>query len=203
MKPPQDLTVEQVTERLRGSQPLSESDARAIEDRYRREAGDLADAEGFVRWLVFRGCIMESQADTLLLGRSAARAVPAAAPRPAAPPEEPTLRAAIVAPAAPAPPRPAVPTARGPDIPVQIVAPPAPPVANAPGSPATDRSPATSDITVELVPLWERPAPTPMPDTTAAAPSTNVWLYFFLGALGMLIVQFAGWLAAQIVSRIL
>lgn len=200
MKPPQDLTVEQVTERLRGSQPLSESDARAIEDRYRREAGDLADAEGFVRWLVFRGCIMESQADTLLLGRSAARAVPAAAPRPAAPPEEPTLRAAIVAPAQP---RAAVPIARGPDIPVQIVAPPAPPVAAAPGSLATDRSPAASDITVELVPLWERPAPAPIPEPTAAPPSTNVWLYFFLGALGMLIVQFAGWLAAQIVSRIL
>ena len=202
MKPPQDLTVEQVTERLRGSQPLSESDARAIEDRYRREAGDLADGEGFLRWLVFRGCITESQAETLLTGGPAGRAMPAAAagPRPAAPSEEPTLRAAIVA---PAPPRPAVPTARGPDIPVQIVAPPAPPVANAPGSPATDRSPATSDITVELVPLWERPAPAPIPEPTAAPPSTNVWLYFFLGALGMLIVQFAGWLAAQIVSRIL
>ena len=195
MKPPQDLTVEQVAERLRGSQQWSESDARAIEDRYRREAGDLADAEGFVRWLVFRGCIAESQAETLLMGRPAARAVPAAAPRPAASFEEPTMRAAIVAPAAPAPPRPAVP--------MQIVAPPAPAVANAPGSPATDRSPAASDITVELVPLWERPAPTPIPDPPVASRSTNVWLCFFLGALGMLIVQFAGWLAAQIVSRIL
>ena len=205
MKPPPEMTIEHVTERLRGSHRLGDYEARAIEDRYRVEAGDLADAERYLRWLVARGHVTESQAEALLQGRSA-RVMPAAAPAPPAEAGDDTLRAVIVAPAAQArAPRPALPVvaAAPPEPPVPLVAAAVPPAAEGPASAAE------SDITVELVALTaltERftvapPATSPPP---AIAPSsTNIWLYLFLGGLGMLIVQFAGWLLAQILSRVL
>ena len=68
-----ELTVAQVTERLRGSLRRSEADARGLEARYRREAGDLADGEGFLRWLAFSGGLTEQQAETLRTGKPAPR----------------------------------------------------------------------------------------------------------------------------------
>jgi hypothetical protein len=228
MKRPRDgLTVEQVVERLRRSGWIAEA-LRAIEQRWQREAGDTVDGERFLRWLVARTYLTEQQADQLARATPAVPIAQAPPSPAAARPAYPVLSAVIVAPAAnrpvdapvaPAPeplppdveidvelveprkaaatPAPEPPTSSAAEIDVELAEPrhEAPPAIVSPAAlPPT--APPARDIFVEPVPFED-----PVYRNIAPASSwTRAWLYFFLGALGLLMAQFVGWALAHLVS---
>jgi hypothetical protein len=214
-------TVAHLVERLRRSGVFGEAGLEVIEQHWEREAGDTVDALRFARWLVARQYLNDAQADQLLRDelRRPASAVPIAQAAPIVP-------AAIVAPPAqPRPSRNAVPIAAparpdaavSPMVDVELVADaepeaatvelptiaePAAPEPNAP--PTTPAESAGAELTVELVPiLEERPAKSAPPPPIPQPSPPNVWLYLFLGALSLLILQFAGWALAHLLALLL
>jgi hypothetical protein len=215
-RPPAPKNVEQLAEVLRRSQLFSEDEIRSILDRWQRDAGDTADFARFARWLVARGYLNDHQANQLFPSNAAhMRAVvvaPAANPRPE--------RTTIPTPTAARPQTPTPPLESGIDVelvdasmatlPLTVAAPPSDvdverAVAEPVVLPEPPRVPAAPEITVELVALAEKPA------VSASAPAekssaeglldwTNVSLYLFLGAVGLLVVEFAGWVLAHLVD---
>jgi hypothetical protein len=185
---PADLTVAQLTDRLRRSQRFSEADLHAIEGHWRSAGGDIADVARFARWLVARGYLTEEQVDQFLGSNPA---IPVAAAPPimtaviVAPPANPVLEKSAILTANLVP--------ESPDIHVELVAQPPP-----------DPPAREPEITVELVPTSE--ASTVLPPASPVAPflpPTSIWLFLFLGGLGVLIVQFAGWVLAHVVNLFL
>jgi hypothetical protein len=215
-RPPAPRNADQLAEILRRSQLFSEDEIRSILDRWQRDAGDTADSARFARWLAARGYLNEQQANQLFLSNAApvmraALVAPAASPRPD--------RSAIPTATAARPEPPAPPSEPDVDVelvdpnlatlPLNVAAPPlnfdlepaaaAPVVLPEPPPPVADQG-----ITVELVALAEKPAPVFAPPANAHASGivdwTNVSLYLFLGALGLLIVEFAGWVLAHLAA---
>ena len=213
-RPPAPRSADQLAEVLRRSQLFSEDEIRSILDRWQHDAGDTADSARFARWLAARGYLNEQQASQLF-SSNAAPAVRAAivAPAAVARTERPAISTASAA-------RPEPPASTSePDVDVELVdtnmatlplsvaapplifdvepAPAAPVVLPEPPPPAADQG-----ITVELVALAEKPVPRFAPPANEQATGivdwTNVSLYLFLGALGLLIVEFAGWVLAHL-----
>jgi hypothetical protein len=228
-RPAVPWTNEQFADLLRLSQQFSEEEARTTMDRWQREAGDTAEVSRFIRWLIARGYLTESQANELLRdnpvsgGPQAAPAVPIAQappriPRPESSPVQ-AMKAVIVAPAANprvaaravAPPESAIDVEL---IEATIAAPPAPtaaPILDAEifgdlVNPPQPPEPATG---IEAIPPAEQPKPVDQAPAVKQAPFaspidwTNIWLHLLLGALGLLAAEFAGWLLAQVVARVL
>jgi len=201
-----DVTIEQLAEFLRRSRQFFEEDIPVILERWQRESGDDAsDGTRFLRWLVARGLLTEAQVSELL-GDNKSVALPAA----------PAVRAVIVAPAAkPRPARAEVPTAAPPRvestplpaeaaIDVELVE-VSTPTMSAPANSLLPRA-AESEITVELVAIAPMPAAisasAAMDAHAPVAPIdwTNVWILLFLGALGLLAVEFAAWVLAHLAA---
>jgi hypothetical protein len=229
-RPATSWTGEQFADLLRLSRQFSEEEARTTMERWQLEAGDTAEVSRFIRWLVARGYMTESQANDMLRdhpvlgGPQAAPAVPVAQAPPGPRPEGPAaqaIKAAIVAPAANPRANPAR-AASQPDanIDVELVA----PIVRTPVSPPALAAAPIRDA--EIFDLANSPPPAPKIDVDAVAPAeqpapisnapavekaplarpfdwTNIWLYLFLGALGLLAAEFAGWLLAQVAARVL
>jgi hypothetical protein len=216
-RPPAPKNVEQLAEVLRRSQLFSEDEIQSILDRWERDAGDTADFARFARWLVARGYLNDHQANQLFPSNAAPimQAVivaPVANPRPE---RSATPTATAARPQTPAPPlQPSIDVelvdANMATLPLTVAAPPPdvdvePAAAEPVVLPEPPRAPAAAEITVELVALTEKPAVTdsrPVEKTSTAGllDWTNVSLYLFLGALGLLVVEFAGWVLAHLVA---
>jgi hypothetical protein len=225
MKRPAEWTSAQFADLLRLSQQFSQEEARSTVARWQSEAGDTAEVSRFVHWLIARGYLTESQANELIRdhtvapGPPAAPAVPvAAAPPPGRWPESSTshlMKAVIVAPAAN--PHVHAASAPAPGIDVELVdAIVTSPLSRAApfldaetfADLATPPLPPAPDIDDEVVapvlqsaPLDQSPAR--VKGTTGPPLDwTNLWLHLFLGALGLLAAECAGWILAQVVARI-
>lgn len=215
-RPPAPRSVDQLAEVLRRSQLFSDDEIRSILDRWQHDAGDSADSARFARWLAARGYLNEQQASQLFPSNAAPITRAAiVAPATIARPERPATPNAPLARPAP----PASPAEQDIDVelvdtnmatlPLNVTVPPlnfdvepaaaAPVVLPAPPPPGADQG-----ITVELVALAEKPAPVFAPPANEQASGivdwTNVSLYLFLGALGLLVVEFAGWVLAHLAA---
>jgi hypothetical protein len=199
-------SIEEIIGRLKTRHRFSAEELHSIEQRWQLEAGDTADSRRFLRWLVARGYLTEQETEEL--------DPPAPPVAPAAPTSD-VLSAVLVAPAAAAcPERVAVPVAAAaahgsaptlqpPEPTVELIALPAPTLPAQPAPPAR----VESDITVELIPMRDSPvvvAKSAEEKTSGPSPTwlNNVWLYLFLGAVGLLVAQLAGWLLAHLITTI-
>jgi hypothetical protein len=224
-RPPADMTVERLAGLLCGKRQFSDDLGRAILGRWYRDAADTGDSGNvarFARWLIALGYLTESQVDQLLQSpqveppdavspvMKAVMVAPAALPRP---------ERAAVAKAAPDRPEsmPPAPESPAPESAIDVELVDAPTVRLA--APASDAAPGAELLDAELVvppadipvqlaappgkPLPQEPTPA-APNAPVSSPIdwTNVWLFLFLGALGLLFVQFLGWALAHLVALV-